>query len=99
MRVEGPMLSIGVEGCHYIVKNLSTLCKAGCNLVLFNRQSSIWPHLGSGIMATPQSITVVHAGLSKVLGGAGRVFLGLFPGVRKRIIPPPFCNSYAKVRN
>jgi hypothetical protein len=27
-------------------------------------QSCEWPHQGSGIMATPRSITVVHAGLS-----------------------------------
>ena len=35
-----------------------------CMVFFYIRPSSVRPHQGSGIMATPRSITVVHAGLS-----------------------------------
>ena len=41
---------------------------------LYIRQSHVQPHVGSGIMAMPQSIMIRHAGLSKVLTNASSNF-------------------------
>ena len=69
-----PLLVTVVEG----VSRSESICTAekrscfhsvlavGCCFLCI-RQSSVWPHLGSGIMATLWSITVVHLVLSGAL--------------------------------